>query len=197
MSSEQTSVHDLSPWDISFPPSDLLTDNVDEKDVAESVHSVACPSCATIPSPDCPTCLGSGHVLKRMRVRRQYVTHSSSSVVNRSDLPDQQLNQCKGFLVYSVKGAHIIASDVFLDPGLNERVHDMVHAAKVEAAKSGSCIEYQQLFISVIPVRTFECVSGKKAIHVVVYDHDKKVLCDDFPCYASPLIGRVCNGLAI
>lgn len=197
MSPNQTSVHDLSPWDVSFPPSDLLTDNVDEKDVAESIQSVACPSCATTPSSDCPTCLGSGHVLNQMRVRRQYVTRQTSSVVNRSDLPDEQLSQCKGFLVYSVKGVRIVPSDVFLDPGLNQRVGDMLHAMEVEAEKNGSCIEYQQLFISVIPVRTFECVSGKKTIHVVVYDHDKKVMCDDFPCYASSLIGRVCNGLVI
>ena len=94
----------------------------------------------------------------------------------------------------SVKGEKIATGNVFYDTGLNDIVNSLLREVETEVKEKHARIHYQELFVSVIPVRVMNCVSGKAHYDVIVYDYDRKVLSPDFPHYSCELIGRlVCN----
>ena len=94
----------------------------------------------------------------------------------------------------SVKGEKIATGNVFVDAGLNNMVNSLLSEVEAEVEEKHARIHYQQLFVSVIPVRHMSCASGKNHYDVIVYDYDRKVLSPEFPHYPCELIGRlVCN----
>ena len=91
----------------------------------------------------------------------------------------------------SVKGERIATGNVFVDTGLNDMVNSLLSEVESEVAEKHAKIHYQELFVSVIPVRHMNCASGKNHYEVIVYDYDKKVLSPNFPHYPCELIGRL------
>ena len=87
-------------------------------------------------------------------------------------------------------GKRIIPGNVFLDSSLNELISELCAQADKEAVRQNGAICQQQLYVSVVPVRYLECTSGQKEFHVVVYDYDRKVICDDFPSVFGSLFSR-------
>ena len=69
-----------------------------------------------------------------------------------------------------MKGVQIAPEDVFLDDGVNQVISVLLENAAEEAKEKNARIEYQRLFVSLIPVRTMDCVSGKSEFSVSVYD---------------------------
>ena len=93
-----------------------------------------------------------------------------------------------------MKGEKIVGGNVFLNTHLNELINSLLKEADNEVEKKHARLRFQQLFVSVIPVRHMNCASGKAHYGVTVYDYDKKVLSPDFPRYPSELIGKLlCN----
>ena len=84
----------------------------------------------------------------------------------------------------------IIPGDIFLDTGVNDLIRKMCQDAETQAAESFGCIRQQQLYVSVVPVRYLKCVSGKSEFNVTVYDHDRKLICNDFPTIFGSLFKR-------
>lgn len=79
-------------------------------------------------------------------------------------------------------GGSLIPQNVFLDIELNNVVRKTIEDVYYWTKKNHCSIHYQQLFVSVIPIRQMECSSGSDIFNVIVYGNDKKVICDDFPC---------------
>ena len=96
-----------------------------------------------------------------------------------------------------MKGVQITPDDVFLDDGVNQVVSVLLENAAEEAKRNNARIEFQRLFVSLIPVNTLECASGKSKFSVSVYDHDKKVLCQNYPCYHYGLVGRIISSISL
>lgn len=84
-------------------------------------------------------------------------------------------------------GGSLIPQNVFLDTELNNVVRQTIEAVYYWAKENHCNIHYQQLFVSVIPIRQMKCSSGSNVFNVIVYGNDKKVICDDFPCRFSCL----------
>ncbi len=96
-----------------------------------------------------------------------------------------------------MKGVQIAPEDVFLDDGVNQVISVLLENAAEEAKEKNARIEYQRLFVSLIPVRTMDCVSGKSEFSVSVYDYDKKVICQNYPCYHYGLVGKIISSFSL
>lgn len=100
-------------------------------------------------------------------------------------------------MILRMKGVQITPVDVFLDFGVNRVISVLLDNAAEEAKEKNARIEYQRLFLSIIPVRTMDCMSGKSKFRVSVYDYDKKVLCHNFPCYHNRLVGKIMSAFSL
>lgn len=64
---------------------------------------------------------------------------------------------------------------------MDRAIKDAIQEADEWAEKSNGVIRWQNLLVSVIPIRVLKCRYGNRSFQVTVYGYDPKVLCDDFP----------------
>ena len=86
-----------------------------------------------------------------------------------------------------LEGTHLLPKSIFLDTELNNSVRSVLENAYNSARLKQCCIRNQHLYISAVPVRQLKCVSGTQEFTVVVYNYDKRVICDNFPTKFSCL----------
>ena len=81
-----------------------------------------------------------------------------------------------------MKGVQIAPEDVFLDDGVNQVISVLLENAAEEAKEKNARID---------------CVSGKSEFSVSVYDYDKKVICQNYPCYHYGLVGKIISSFSL
>lgn len=86
-----------------------------------------------------------------------------------------------------VHGSQIIPNNVFLDVELNDAIRFTLEKISAYASSKNLRIRNQHLYVSIVPVRQLKCGSGSNEFSVLVYGHNKDVICDDFPIRFSCL----------
>ena len=180
---------EIRPWEV-----DSSSTTSDDFYLSNSERMVICPSCSEyygeeslesslLPNGQtkCSMCGGSRLVRQYIKIHSEVSTQSFSRLLNRSPLSGYVLDKLEGRLIYEISGNRIIPNNVFLDGELNNAIADTLDGVSKWAKDRCLFIQSQQLYVSIIPVRQLKCLSGNKEFTALVYDYDKKVICNDFP----------------
>ena len=129
--------------------------------------------------------------LSKCDLRSEFIPHSFEKYVNRSNLDlscfveeSQKLVYLFAFgvcLTCRASGEHFLPSNVSHNVIMDKAIEEAIREADQWAEESKGVIRWQNLLVSVIPIRVLKCRSGRHSFQVTVYGYDPKVLCDDLP----------------
>ena len=169
-----------SIWDI--PTSDASEDIV----ISQSVQEASCPHCSDVSldsdtsMPHCSFCSDTRTVCNCLVLHTDQQTESFSRFVNTCHLPAKCVEQAKGRLSFQIDGRELEMTSSFLDRVLNNEVKQLLMDIRKWSFENEVMTRHQTLLISVVPVREVVCSLCGFRFDFLVYDYDKKVVCQDF-----------------
>ena len=169
-----------SIWDI--PTSEMNEDIV----ISQSVQESSCPHCSAVsldcdPSmTNCSFCSGSQTVCNCLVLHSEQQTECFSRFVNTCHLPEKCVDRAKGRLSFQLDGRELEMASPFLDRALNNEVQQILMDIRKWSFENEVMTRRQTLLISVVPVREVVCSLCGFRFDFLVYDYDKKVVCQEF-----------------
>ena len=169
-----------SIWDI--PASDTDEDIV----ISQSVQESSCPHCSAVSldsdtsMTNCSFCSGSQTVCNCLVLHSEQQTECFSRFVNTCHLPEKCVEKAKGRLSFQLDGRELEMTSPFLDRALSNEVQQLLMDIRKWTFENEVMTRRQTLLISVVPVREVVCSLCGFRFDFLVYDHDKKVVCQEF-----------------
>lgn len=84
-------------------------------------------------------------------------------------------------LMRRASGEHFLPGEVSHNVVMDRAIEEAIREADRWAEESNGVIRWQNLLVSVIPIRVLKYRYGGRSFQITVYGYDPKVLCDDLP----------------